>query len=183
MTKNSKFNKKILFKTTSALTCLVGAILLINQTGANAITSVGSMSVTATVGNVCSVSATALAFGAYDNLGSAANSTSGGVVSTDCSGAISHILNVTQAQDDTGGIYYLALNGMGSPADNQKITFKLYIGSAGGTQLSGTVAFATATGTGASAAVSTLFGVIQTSNTGKVSGSYTKSIALNAVYN
>jgi spore coat protein U-like protein len=183
MTKNSKFNKKILFKTTSALTCLVGAVLLFNQTGANAVTSVGSMSVTATVANVCSVTATELAFGAYANLGVAANSTSGGVVSTDCSGAISHVLNVTEAQDDASGIYYLALNGMASPGSTQRITFKLYIGSAGGTQLSGTVAFATATGEGSSAAVSTLFGVIQTSNTGKVSGSYSKTIALNAVYN
>ena len=183
MSKNSKFNKKMLFKTTSALTCLVGAVLLFNQTGANAVTSVGSMSVTATVGNVCSVSATALAFGAYANLGVAANSTSGGVVSTDCSGAISHVLNVTEAQDVASGIYYLALNGMASPGATQRITFKLFIGSGSGLQLSGTVAFATATGTGSSAAVSTLFGVIQTGNTGAVSGSYTKAIALNAVYN
>jgi spore coat protein U-like protein len=183
MTKNTKINKKILFKTTSALTCLVGAVLLFNQTGANATTSVGSMAVTTTVGNVCSVTATELTFGAYANLGVAKDSTGGGVVSTNCSGAISHVLNVTEAQDEAAGIYYLALNGMGSPGATQKITFKLYIGSAAGTQLSGTVAFATATGTGSSAAVSTLFGVIQTGNTGKESGSYTKTIALNAVYN
>ena len=182
MTKNSKFNKKILFKTTSALTCLVGAVLLFNQTGANAVTSVGSMSVTATVGNVCSVSATALTFGTYANLGVAKDSTGGGVVSTDCSGAISHILSVTEASGGSG-VYTLALNAMGSPGADQGITFKLYIASVAGTQLSGTVAFATATGTGSSAAVSTLFGVIQTGNTGKESGSYSKSIALNAVYN
>ena len=182
MNKNSKFNKKILFKTTSALTCLVGAVLLFNQTGANATTSVGTMSVTASVANVCSVTATELVFGAYANLGVAKDSTSGGVVSTNCSGAISHILSVTEASGGSG-VYTLALNGMGSPGADQGITFKLYIGSAAGTQLSGTVAFATATGTGSSAAVSTLFGVIQTGNTGKESGSYSKTIALNAVYN
>lgn len=184
MTKTMKINKKILFKTTSALTCLMGAVLLFNQT-ANATTSVGTMSVTASVGNVCTLTASALVFGAYANLGATLNSTSGGVVSTDCSGAISHVLSVTQAQDASDGIYYLALNGGASPILSQRITFKLYtLANAGGTQLSGTVAFATATGSGANVAVATLFGQIQaTGNTGKESGSYTKSIALNAVYN
>ncbi len=176
-----KTNFKEKSKTTSALTCLVGAVLLFNQT-ANATTSTGTMTVTTTVANVCEVSATELAFGAYANLGVAKDSTGGGVVSTNCSGAISHILNVTEASG-ASGVYTLALNGMASPGASQRITFKLYIGSAAGTQLSGTVAFATATGTGSSAAVSTLFGVIQTGNTGKESGSYSKTIALNTVYN
>ena len=180
MTKKSKFNKKILFKTTSALTCLVGAILFFNQTGANAITSTGTMSVTTTVANVCTISATELTFGAYDNLGVAKDSTGGGVVSTNCSGAISHVLNVTEASG-ASGVYKMLTAGLSDPT--REITFKLYVASAEGLQLSGTVAFKTATGTGGSVAVSTLFGVIQTGNTGKESGSYTKSIALNAVYN
>jgi hypothetical protein len=45
------------------------------------------------------------------------------------------------------------------------------------------VEFATATGTGSAVAVATLFGQIQANNTGKPSGSYTKSVSLNAVYN
>ena len=180
MTKNRKFNKKMLFKTTSALTCLVGSILLFNQTGANAITSVGTMSVTTTVGNVCSISSTELTFGAYDNLGSAKDSTGGGVISTNCSGAISHILSVTELSST--GTYKMLTSGAADAS--REITFKLYtLASAGGTQVSDGVAFKTATGTGGSVAVATLFGVIQAGNTGKESGSYTKSIALNAVYN
>ena len=177
--KKNNFKEKS--KTTSALTCLVGAVLLFNQTAANAITSVGTMSVTTTVANVCSISATELTFGAYDNLGSTKNSTAGGgVVSTDCSGAISHILSVTQLS--ASGVYTMT-TGDGSTSSKQ-ITFKLYtLASGGGTQVSDGVAFKTATGTGSSAAVATLFGVIQSGNTGKESGSYTKSIALNAVYN
>ena len=179
MTKNMKINKKILFKTTSALTCLVGAILLFNQTGANAITSTGTMSVTTTVGNVCSISATELTFGAYDNLGVAKDSTGGGVISTNCSGAISHILSVTELSST--GTYKMLTTGASDAS--REITFKLYVSSAAGLQVSDGVAFKTATGTGGSVAVATLFGVIQTGNTGKESGSYTKSIALNAVYN
>jgi len=176
-----KTNFKEKSKTTSALTCLVGAVLLFNQTAANAITSVGTMSVTTTVANVCSISATELTFGAYDNLGSTKDSTAGGgVISTNCSGAISHILSVTQAS--ASGVYTMT-TGDGSGSSKQ-ITFKLYtLASGGGTQVSDGVAFKTATGTGSSAAVATLFGVIQSGNTGKESGSYTKSIALNAVYN
>jgi len=182
MTKNSKFNKKILFKTTSALTCLVGAVLLFNQTGANAITSTGTMSVTTTVTNVCSLTATALVFSAFPNTASTYNSTSGGEITTSCSGLFSHILNVTSAQDAASGVYYMITGVTG--ADDAKIGFKLYtLANAGGTQLSGTVAFKTATGTGSEATVATLFGQITTGNEGKISGSYTKSIALNAVYN
>ena len=175
-----KTNFKEKSKTTSALTCLVGAILLFNQTGANAITSVGTMSVTTTVANVCSISATELTFGAYDNLGVAKDSTGGGVISTNCSGAISHIISVTE-ESSTGVYTMITAGGSGS---SKQITFKLYtLASAGGTQVSDGVAFKTATGTGGSVAVATLFGVIQAGNTGKESGSYTKSIALNAVYN
>ncbi len=38
MTKNIKINKKTILKTTTALTCLIGAVLLFNQT-ANATAS------------------------------------------------------------------------------------------------------------------------------------------------
>jgi spore coat protein U-like protein len=174
-----KTNFKEKSKTTSALTCLVGAILLFNQTGANAITSVGTMSVTTTVANVCSITSTELTFGAYDNLGSTKDSTGGGVISTNCSGAISHILSVTELSST--GVYKMLTSGAADAS--REITFKLYISSAAGTQVSDGVAFKTATGTGGSVAVATLFGVIQAGNTGKESGSYTKSIALNAVYN
>jgi hypothetical protein len=182
MSKNMKNNSKILFKTTSALTCLIGAVLLFNQTAANAlVTTAGTMSVTTTVGAVCSISATELAFGAYPNTNVVANSTAGGgIVSTNCSSALSHILKVTEVS--SSGAYNLAKSG-GSATANQLISFRLYTASAaGGTNLSEAIAFVTATGVGASAAVATLFGQIELGNTLKESGSYTKSIALSATY-
>ena len=180
MTKNVKFNKKTIFKTTTALTSLIGAVLLFNQT-ANAAptTSAGTMAVTTSVGAVCSVTATELAFGAFANSGSVANSSSGGVVSTNCSTALVHTLKVTE--ESVSGAYTM-ITGDGVAAE-KKITFRLYTAAnATGTQLSENIAFATATGSAESANVATIFGQIAASQAGKEAGSYTKSIALSVTY-
>ena len=180
MAKNIKINKKTILKTTTALTCLIGAVLLFNQT-ANAAptTSAGTMAVSTSVGAVCSVTATELAFGAFANSGSVADSSSGGVVSTNCSSALVHTLKVTESS--VSGVYTM-ITGDGVAAE-KKITFRLYTAaSATGTQLSEAVAFATATGSAVSAAVATIFGQISASQTGKEAGSYTKSIALSVTY-
>ena len=180
MTKNVKFNKKTIFKTTTALTSLIGAVLLFNQ-AANAAptTSAGTMAVTTSVGAVCSVTATELAFGAFANSGSVANSSSGGVVSTNCSTALVHTLKVTESS--VSGAYTM-ITGDGVAAE-KKITFRLYTAAnATGTQLSENIAFATATGSAESANVATIFGQIAASQTGKEAGSYTKSIALSVTY-
>ncbi len=180
MTKNIKINKKTILKTTTALTCLIGAVLLFNQT-ANAAptTSAGTMAVSTSVGAVCSVTATELAFGTFANSGSVADSSSGGIVSTNCSTALVHTLKVTESS--VSGAYTM-ITGDGVAAE-KKITFRLYTAAgATGTQLSEAVAFATATGSAVSAAVGTIFGQIAASQTGKEAGSYTKSIALSVTY-
>ena len=174
-----KTNFKEKSKTTSALTCLVGAILLFNQT-ANAAptTSTGSMTVTTSVTAACTVTATELAFGTFLNDSAAANAT-GGVVSTNCSSALAHILAVTSAS--TAGNYQM-ITGDGTGTARQ-INFKLTtLTNGGGTQLSEGIAFATATGTGSTVAVSTIFGQILISQNAKEAGSYTKSIALSVTY-
>ena len=180
MTKNVKFNKKTIFNTTTALTSLIGAVLLFNQTAnADPTTSAGTMAVTTTVGAVCTVSATELAFGAFANSGSVANSSSGGVISTNCSTALVHTLKVTESS--VSGAYTM-ITGDGVAAE-KKITFRLYTAAnATGTQLSENIAFATATGSAESAAVATIFGQIAASQSGKEAGSYTKSIALSVTY-
>ena len=180
MTKNVKFNKKTIFKTTTALTSLIGAILIFNQT-ANAAptTSAGTMAVTTSVGAVCTVTATELVFGTYPNTASVANSASGGVISTNCSTSLAHVLKVTETS--TLGAYQM-ITGDGV-ATTKQINFKLYTAAAAsGTQLSEAIAFATATGTASTVAVSTIFGQISASQTGKEAGSYTKSIALSVTY-
>ncbi len=180
MIKNMKINKKTILKTTTALTCLIGAVLLFNQT-ANAAptTSAGTMAVSTSVGAVCSVTATELAFGTFANSGSVADSSSGGIVSTNCSTALVHTLKVTESS--VSGAYTM-ITGDGVAAE-KKITFRLYTAAnATGTQLSEAVAFATATGSAVSAAVGTIFGQIAASQTGKEAGSYTKSIALSVTY-
>ncbi len=180
MTKNVKFNKKTIFKTTTALTSLIGAVLLFNQ-AANAAptTSAGTMAVSTSVGAVCSVTATELAFGTFANSGSVANSSSGGVVSTNCSTSLAHVLKVTE-ESSTGSYQMITGDGV---ATTKQINFKLYTAAAAsGTQLSEAIAFATATGTASTVAVSTIFGQISASQTGKEAGSYTKSIALSVTY-
>jgi len=180
MTKNVKFNKKTIFKTTTALTSLIGAILIFNQT-ANAAptTSAGTMAVTTSVGAVCTVTATELVFGTYPNTASVANSSSGGVISTNCSTSLAHVLKVTE-ESSTGSYQMITGDGV---ATTKQINFKLYTGAAAtGTQLSENIAFATATGTASTVAVSTIFGQISSSQTGKEAGSYTKSIALSVTY-
>ena len=179
MTKNMKINKKTILKTTTALTCLIGAVLLFNQTANAATTSAGTMAVSTSVGAVCSVTATELAFGTFANDGSTANSSSGGVVSTNCSTALVHTLKVTEAS--SSGVYQMVT--AGGSSETKQINFRLYTAAgATGTQLSETVAFATATGSAVSAAVATIFGQIAASQTGKEAGSYTKSIALSVTY-
>ena len=174
-----KTNFKEKSKTTSALTCLLGAVLLFNQTANAATTSAGTMTVTTSVTATCSVTATELAFGAFANSGSVANSSSGGVISTNCSTALVHTLKVTESS--VSGAYTM-ITGDGVAAE-KKITFRLYTAAnATGTQLSEAVAFATATGSAVSAAVGTIFGQIAASQTGKEAGSYTKSIALSVTY-
>ena len=180
MTKNVKFNKKTIFKTTTALTSLIGAILIFNQT-ANAAptTSAGTMAVTTSVGAVCTVTATELVFGTYPNTASVANSSSGGVISTNCSTSLAHVLKVTE-ESSTGSYQMITGDGV---ATTKQIDFKLYTAAnASGTQLSEAIAFATATGTASTVAVSTIFGQISASQTGKEAGSYTKSIALSVTY-
>ena len=175
-----KTNFKEKSKTTSALTCLLGAVLLFNQT-ANAAptTSAGTMAVTTSVGAVCEITSTELAFGAFANSGSVANSSTGGVISTNCSSALAHVLKVTESS--VSGVYTMVTGDGVAP--EKKITFKLYTAAAAtGTQLSEAVAFATATGTASTVAVSTIFGQISASQTGKEAGSYTKSIALSVTY-
>jgi hypothetical protein len=185
MTKNMKFNKKTILKTTTALTCLIGAVLLFNQT-ANAAptTSTGTMTVSTTVGATCSITATELTFGAFANTNSVAySSAGGGIVSTNCSTANIHTLRIAAADTAASGLYKMTKSGGNVGTASQNITFSLHTEeNAGGTQLTQSVAFATATGTGISAAVATLFGAIAINNSGKQDGSYSKSMSLSVEY-
>ena len=181
MTKNIKFNKKTRSKTTTALTSLIGAVLLFNQT-ANAATSGANMSVTTTVGAYCTVTATDLTFAAFINDGgaSAINNTSGGVVSTNCSIGTSHTLSVTTAQTD--GVYIMTTGTADGPT--KKINFKLYNATnAGDGEVLDSGNFRTATGNASTNTVATLFGQIVGSQSGKVAGAYTSTIALLATFN
>jgi spore coat protein U-like protein len=175
-----KTNFKEKSKTTSALTCLIGAVLLFNQT-ANAATSGANMSVTTSVAAYCTVTATDLTFAAFINDGgaSAINSTGGGVVSTNCSIGTSHTLSVTTAQ--TGGVYIMTTGNASD--DTKKINFKLYNATNGVGEVLNSGNFRTATGDASTNPVATLFGQIVGSQSGKVAGAYTSTIALLATFN
>jgi hypothetical protein len=181
-TKKNIFKEKS--KTTTALTCLIGAVLLFNQTAANALaTSAGTMTVTTKVGSFCSVTATNLTFGVFLNDAGAnpVESTGGGVVSTNCSIGTENILAITQA-DHTLGVYKMLTSGASS--DTREINFTIRTASAGGgVLLSLASTFATATGIGSTDPVATLFGRIAAGQSGKVAGAYTKTMALSVTYN
>lgn len=180
---NSKSNLNIKAKTTSALTFLVATIMICQSTAnADPTTSNNNLVVTTTIGSVCSVlSSTNLTFGVYDNIGATDQvEASPATISSTCSAGTTFqvtLNDTSSAQND----YYMSTGGNGGTA--QRINFKLFATSArNGTAVTKDIQIVSATGTGSSANIATLWGKITALQTGKDSGDYTKTLTLNIIY-
>jgi spore coat protein U-like protein len=180
---NSKSNLNIKAKTTSALTFLVATIMICQSTAnATATTSNNDLVITTSVGSVCSVlSSTNLTFAVYDNIGTSDQAeTSPAVISSTCSTGTTFQVSLndtSSAQND----YYMS-TGLDT-GTAQRINFKLFATSArNGTAVTKDIQIVSATGTGSSANIATLWGKITASQINKDSGSYSKTLTLNIIY-
>ena len=170
-----KKSKMSLAKSTTALTCLVG-VLLISAESANSLsTATGSFAVASSVAATCTISATSMTFGAY----LPANTiTATSVVTANCSLNQAYSISFLDSPA-TGSTYYLENETpLGAAGDNRlNVTFTN--GTAAMTNGAATI---TGTGTGTTATPGTITGTIASGQSGKVAGTYSKTMTLNIIY-
>jgi len=167
-------------RSTSALTCLVAVVMICQSTAnATATTSTANLVVTTNITHTCSIAAGTLGFGAYDNSGTALNSTIQTTLTSTCSTGAPHGIFISTA--DTGSGYWQMATGAGSATE--LINFSLYTNTdRSSEQITTNVQIVSATGTGSATAVKTLYGKILTGQSTKNSGSYTKTLTLDIRY-
>jgi spore coat protein U-like protein len=193
LSSNNLFFKKrakfVLAKSTGALTCLLG-LLIISRASAQTTTVTGSMSVSTVIsadspaanpngstGSYCSISAGNMNFAAYT--GSLITATS--VVSVECSNGKAYTISFNDTPDANPDYYLVRVGGNSATAsDRLNVTFT---NTAGATMTNGAATISgTGTGIGSSATAGTITGTIAASQTGKIAGTYSKTMTLNIVY-
>ena len=169
----SKKTKIVTAKTTTALTCLLG-LLIISRVSAQAASTTGTMAVSTTVSASCTVSAGNMTFAAYTS--SLITATS--AISVNCTNGTTYTVSFNDTPD-TGSIYYLVRSGGTSATASDRIEVTFTNGVSTMTNAAATI---TGTGTGSSAAAGTITGTIAGSQTGKTAGSFSKTMTLNLAY-
>ena len=169
-----KKTKMSLAKSTTALTCLVGSLIISSDSGL-AVTTTGSMIASGSVASTCTVSAATLSFAAYTN--SLITATS--LVSANCTNGTTYNISFNDTPDVTS-TYYLVRTG-GSSANAADRLNVIFTNTAGATMTNG-AATISGTGTGSSATAGTITGSMAASQTGKTAGDFTKTMTLNIVY-
>ena len=181
--------KVLLAKSTSALICLLG-MLIISRASAQSTTATGSMSVSTAIlsgsvptnmggtGSSCSVSAENMNFAAYT--GSLITATS--TVSVECTNGTGYSISFNDTPDATPAYYLVRVGGnIATASDRLNVIFT---NTAGSTMTNGAATISgTGTGIGSSAAAGTITGTMAARQTGKTAGSYSKIMTLNIVYN
>jgi len=173
-----KKSKMSLAKSTTALTCLIGSLIIVSsEPGMGLTTTSGSMEVTGSVSSVCTISAGTMAFDAYSGSEVVQFST----ITANCTSGTTYTISLNDTPA-TGSTYNLIRNGA-TGADADLATNKLgVIFKSGSTTLTNAVSALTGTGTGTIATAGTLTGTIAASQTGKTAGTYAKTMTLNIVY-
>ena len=170
--KNSKMS---LAKSTTALTCLVGVLIISSDFGLAQTTTTGSMIASGSVASTCTVSGSTMAFAAYSNTQITATS----VITANCTNGTTYTISFNDTPDSVTKYYLVRSGGSSATAsDRLEVTFT---NAAGATMTNG-AATITGTGTGSSAAAGTITGTMAASQTGKTAGSYSKTMTLNIVY-
>ena len=170
--KNSKMS---LAKSTTALTCLVGVLIISSDFGLAQTTTTGSMIASGSVASTCTVSGATMAFAAYSGTQITANS----VITANCTNGTTYTISFNDTPDSVTKYYLVRAGGSSATAsDRLEVTFT---NAAGATMTNG-AATITGTGTGSSAAAGTITGTMAASQTGKTAGSYSKTMTLNIVY-
>jgi spore coat protein U-like protein len=176
-----KKSLRIKAKSTSALTALVAVVMICQSTAnAAATTSTANLVVTTNITHTCSIAAGTLGFGAYANDATALNSTIQTTLTSTCSTGAPHGIYISTAVD---GVGYWNMGTNGGLTANELIQFSLYTNSdRSSEQITTNVQIVSATGAGSATAVKTLYGKILTGQSGKNSGSYTKTLTLDIRY-
>ena len=188
MSSNNYYFKKVkvvLARSTSALTCLLG-LLIISRASAQNNTVTASMIVSTIVGSSggglsvggssCSVSASNMNFAPYAKILITATS----VVSATCTNGTTYNISFNDSPNDATA-YYLVRTGGNSVTASDRLNV-IFTNTAGDTMTNG-AATISGTGIGSSATAGTITGTIAANQTGKTAGSYLKTMTLNIVYN
>ena len=173
-----KKSKMSLAKSTTALTCLVGSLIIISESAAaTATTATGSLVVGTSVATVCTVSAASMDFAAYT--GSLITQTS--VVTANCTNGTPFTISFATAADGITPNTYKLIRGTTAGSETTDYIEVSFTKSAGNTMTAGAASI-TGSGTGSAAAAGTITGSIAQSQTGRTAGSFAKTMTLNIVY-
>jgi hypothetical protein len=166
-----KKSKMSLAKSTTALTCLVGVLIISAESGITASTS-GQFTASTSIAKTCTISADTMTFPAY--LGATITGTT--VVMADCTSGATYTISLADTPS-SGSNYLLANTTAGLTSNTLNVTF-----SNGSATMTNGAATIGGTGTGSSAAAGTITGSIIENQTGKPAGTYSKLMTLNIVY-
>jgi spore coat protein U-like protein len=172
-----KKSKMSLAKSTTALTCLIGSLIIVSSdlVGAQTTTATGSMAVATSIARTCTISAAAMNFDAY----TATLLTKTSDIIINCTNGVNYSISLSENADAPDNItYYLYRGGAisGTAANQLGVIFS----HTGGTMIGSTVAIS-GTGSGTTQ-TSIITGTIAASQTGKTAGDFTRTMTLNLVY-
>jgi spore coat protein U-like protein len=172
-----KKSKMSLAKSTTALTCLIGSLIIVSSdlVGAQTTTATGSMAVATNIARTCTISATTMSFDPYT--GSATPLTKTSDITINCTNGVNYSISLN-ATAESSPDYYLYLGGTVTNTDSDRL--KVRFTHTGGTITGATTAI-TGTGIGATQ-TSILTGTLAASQTGKTAGDFTRTFILNLVY-
>ena len=170
-----KKSKMSLAKSTTALTCLIGSLIIVSSdlVGAQTTTATGSMAVSTSIARSCTISAGTMNFDAYTE--TLLTKTSNIIIN--CTNGVSYSISLSQNADATD-TYYLYRDGtVSATAANQ---LGVIFSHTDGTMIGSTVAIS-GTGSGTTQ-TSIITGTIAASQTGKTAGDFSRTFTLNLVY-
>jgi spore coat protein U-like protein len=174
-----KKSKMSLAKSTTALTCLVGVLIVTSEPGLAVVstTSTGSLAVSTSVDSTCTVSAASMTFAAYT--GSLITATS--VITANCTNGTAYTISFNDAADGVTASTYKLIRATTDGSASANYLEVSFTKSAGSTMTAG-AATITGTGTGSAATAGTITGSIAASQTGRTAGTFSKTMTLNIVY-
>lgn len=171
-----KKSKMSLAKSTTALTCLVGVLIVTSEPGL-AVTTTGTMYVSTSVASTCTVNATSMSFAAYTGLLITATSE----ITANCTNGTAYTISFNDAADGVTASTYKLIRATTDGSASANYIEASFTKSAGSTMTAG-AATITGTGTGSNATAGTITGSIAASQTGKTAGTFSKTMTLNIVY-
>jgi len=183
--KNTRFYLLSLknLKTTTALSCLTGAVLFYSATGSDVAaqtTSTATITVSATIAATCTITTANLSFGTYNP---SADSTGNATITATCTNGTPYNINFSSAPDGVTTDTY-KLYSAGTSAAASSLWLEASFGATSGFTnpiTNGNTYTISGTGNG-SAQSKTLYGKIATGQTGRVATSFSKIMTLNLVY-